>query len=189
MIWYRSTLFHFWIFRAICSITRQPKRPLPVGKWFDQLIIIILKAWITNFQSECGCLKITNINPPSKKTSPAFLIAKKSSGNVQKTTICNSKLPRKFLGTLYGRSLPPLLVEPVLYRFFFWKNKAQLEITTYYCKVSACFIRNWHGMLIVSSPLFVFRKHWNRLRSGRDGEWITWCHKVRVKRERTVWFP
>lgn len=123
MIWYRSTLFYFWIFRAICSITRQPKRPLPVGKWFNQLIIIILKAWITNFQSECGCLKITNINPPSKKTSPAFLIAKKSSGNVQKTTICNSKLPRKFLGALYGRSLPPLLVGPVLYRFFFEKIK------------------------------------------------------------------
>ena len=181
MIWYRSTLFYFWIFRAVCSITGQPKRPLPVGKWFNQLIIIIiiLKAWITNFQSEFGCLKIANINPPSKKTSPAFLIAKKSSGNVQKTTICNSKLPRKFLGTLYSRSLPPLLVGPVLYRFFFcfcfWKNKAQLEITTYYCKVSACFIRNWHGMLIVSSALFIFRKHWNRLRSGRDGEWITWC--------------
>ena len=123
MIWYRSTLFYFWIFRAVCSITRQPKRPLPVGKWFNQLIIIIiLKDWMTNFQSECGCLKIANINPPSKKTSPAFLIAKKSSGNVQKTTICNSKLPRKFLAMLYGRSLPPLLVGPVLYRFFFFEK-------------------------------------------------------------------
>lgn len=119
MIWYRSTLFYFWIFRAVCSITGQPKRPLPVGKWFNQLIIIILKAWITNFQSECGCLKIANVNPPSKENQSSFPIRqKKSSGNVQKTTICNSKLPRKFLGTLYGRSLPPLLVGPVLYRFF-----------------------------------------------------------------------
>lgn len=47
---------------------------------------------------------------------------KKSSGNVQKTTICNSKLPRKFLAMLYGRSLPPLLVGPVLYRFFFFEK-------------------------------------------------------------------
>ena len=115
MMWYRSTLFYFWIFRAVCSITGQPKRPLPVGKWFNNNNNnnnnnnLILKSWITKFQSECGCvMTVAKINPQQENQS-SFHNRKKSSGNVQKTTICNSKLPRKFLATRYGRSLPPLL--------------------------------------------------------------------------------
>lgn len=108
MIWYRSTLFYFWIFRAVSSITGHPKRPLSVGKWFNQLIIIILKAWITNFQAECGCLKIASINPPSTKTSPAFLIAKKARATYKKQRSATVNphenfLPRGTVG-LYLRS-------------------------------------------------------------------------------------